>query len=104
MSSKQPGEVDPERDTADLQEVSRRRDDARRRNSELSDDERERRKKLHWMCCPKCGTDLSEVQFRQVKVDKCFSCGGVFLDDGELEQLTGKPGWFESMLRFFRGV
>ena len=104
MSSKQAGGIDAERDTADLQEISRRRDDARRRNSELTDEERERRKKLHWMCCPKCGTDLSEVQFRQVKVDKCFSCGGVFLDDGELEQLTGKPGWFESMLRFFRGV
>ncbi len=104
MSSKRAGENDAERDTADLQEISRRREDARRRNSELSDEERERRKQLHWMCCPKCGTDLSEVQFRQVKVDKCFSCGGVFLDDGELEQLTGKPGWFESMLRFFRGV
>ena len=54
------------------------------------------------MRCPKCGSQLSEVQFRLVKVDKCFTCGGVYLDDGELEQLTGKPGWFESMLRFLR--
>lgn len=104
MSSKQPGEIDAERDTAELQEISRRREDARKRNSALSEGELKRLKELHWMCCPKCGTNLSEVQFRQVKVDKCFSCGGVFLDDGELEQLTGKPGWFESMLRFFRGV
>ena len=55
------------------------------------------------MRCPKCGSELAEVQFRAVKVDKCFSCNGVFLDDGELEQLTGKPGWFDSMLRFFKG-
>jgi hypothetical protein len=91
-------------DIAELQEIARRRDAARQRYSQLSEPERARLKELHWMCCPKCGAQLTEVQFRQVKVDKCFFCGGVFLDDGELEQLTGKPGWFESMLRFFRGV
>ena len=102
--SKRADDSDPARDVAELQEISRRRDAARERYSQLPEDERARLKKLHWMCCPKCGADMAEVQFRAVKVDKCFSCGGVFLDDGELEQLTGKPGWFESMLRFFRGV
>ncbi len=97
MSNKEP-------ETAEIREISRHRDAARERNSQLTQEQLDERKKLHWMCCPKCGTELSEVQFRQVKVDKCFSCGGVFLDDGELEQLTGKPGWFDSMLQFFQGV
>ena len=61
-----------------------------------------RLKDLHWMRCAKCGAELQEVEFKGVKVDKCFSCGGVYLDDGELEQLAGRPGWFDSMLKIFR--
>ncbi|MCH9683390.1 MAG: zf-TFIIB domain-containing protein [Deltaproteobacteria bacterium] len=53
------------------------------------------------MRCPKCGMPLDEITFRGVKVDKCFGCGGVYLDDGELEELAGKPGWFEAMRYFF---
>ena len=86
------------------EELARRREQAMLRHSQLRSEERDRLRALHWMRCPKCGAELSEVQFRSVRVDKCFTCGGVYLDDGELEQLTGKPGWFEGMLRFFRGV
>ena len=82
--------------------MERQREAAQQRNSQVPDADRERERQLHWMRCPKCGAELAEVQFRDVKVDKCFACGGVYLDDGELEQLTGKPGWFDSMLRFFR--
>ncbi len=85
------------------QEIAKRRREARERHSAMAAKERDELKKLHWMCCPKCGSSLTEVQFRAVKVDKCFTCGGVYLDDGELELLTSKPGWFESMMRFFRG-
>ena len=99
MSSDNP--VD-EQEARARESIERQREQARLYNSQISDDERERLRRLHWMRCPKCGSQLSEVQFRLVKVDKCFSCNGVFLDDGELEQLTGKPGWFESMLRFFK--
>ena len=99
MSSDNP--VD-EQEARVREDIERQRERARLHNSQISDDERERLRRLHWMHCPKCGSQLSEVQFRLVKVDKCFSCGGVYLDDGELEQLTGKPGWFESMLRFLR--
>lgn len=84
------------------EELARQRAAIQTRQSQISVDEREQQRRLHWMRCPKCGAELSEVQFRAVKIDKCFSCNGVYLDDGELEQLTGKPGWFESMLRFFK--
>ncbi len=47
-------------------------------------------KKLHWMKCPKCGYDLEVIKWRQVEIDKCFRCGVIALDDGELEQLAGQ--------------
>ena len=43
--------------------------------------------KLHWMKCPKCGHDLKEENLLGVMVDSCHSCGGLFLDKGELEIL-----------------
>lgn len=75
-------------------ELARRRDAYQRRVDSLPPQERERLRQMHWMRCPKCGSELEEVVFKAVKVDKCFGCGGVYLDDGELEQLAGKPGWF----------
>ncbi|MDC0715735.1 TFIIB-type zinc ribbon-containing protein [Nannocystis bainbridge] len=91
-----------EQEKQQREDLVRRREAVQIRQSQISTDERESQKRLHWMRCPKCGSELAEVQFRNVKVDKCFACNGVFLDDGELEQLTGKPGWIESMLRFFK--
>jgi hypothetical protein len=54
--------------------------------------ELEQLKELHWMRCPKCGLQLEEITYRHVKIDKCFSCGGVFLDDGELEAVAATEG------------
>lgn len=85
------------------EEMARRREAARKRDAELEAGQRQEEKELHWMRCPKCGAELTEVEFRSVKVDKCFSCGGVYLDDGELEQLAGRAGWFDKMLEFIRG-
>lgn len=67
----------------------------------LQGDERERQRTLHWMRCCKCGTEMDEIVFRGVRVDKCLRCGGIYLDDGELEQLVGKPGWIEALRSFF---
>lgn len=46
-------------------------------------------KQAHYMKCPKCGNDLQILNFRDVEVDKCFTCNGTWLDDGELEKLAG---------------
>lgn len=67
----------------------------------MADGEREAQKRLHWMRCAKCGAQMDEIVFRGVRVDKCLRCGGVYLDDGELEQLVGKPGWIEALRTFF---
>ena len=41
------------------------------------------------MKCPKCGGELQEVVFHGIKIDRCTSCDGVWLDEGELEKLAG---------------
>jgi len=69
------------------QEMEHLRKMAREKEERLKAQEREEGKKRHWMKCPKCGMDLTEIEFRKIKVDKCFSCEGVFLDRGELEAL-----------------
>ena len=42
-------------------------------------------KEIHWMKCPKCGGDMSEVELEGILVDKCVACEGLFFDRGELE-------------------
>lgn len=43
--------------------------------------------------CPRCGAALAERTAGDVTVDACEGCGGVFLDDGELQRLRlGGPG------------
>lgn len=57
--------------------------------SEIVEEQRQNTKEICHMKCPKCGGDLKEVVFRGIKIDKCNSCNGVWLDNGELEKLAG---------------
>lgn len=45
------------------------------------------RKNIHWMKCPKCGSDLQEVEHLGIKIDRCGQCSGIFFDKGELDIL-----------------
>jgi len=52
------------------------------------------------MKCPRCDGSLKELQFEEVMIDRCDKCGGIWLDSGELEQLTRQPeagGWFDRL-------
>ena len=50
------------------------------------------------MRCPRCDGTLSSKTFEGVEVDTCDKCGGVWLDSGELEQLTKRDaGWFSRL-------
>jgi len=40
------------------------------------------------MRCPRCDGGLVESKVDEVSIDTCEKCGGVWLDSGELEQLT----------------
>jgi hypothetical protein len=63
-------------------------------------EEIEQQKQLHWMKCGKCGYDLQTIRWRNVDVDKCFRCGAILLDDGELEKLAGKENTGQFMQSF----
>ncbi len=76
------------------QEAERRRKLAEARQAKLLAEERERARALHCMKCPKCGMQLEEIAFGDVRVDKCFSCEGLWLDSGELEVIRQLQGGF----------
>ncbi len=41
--------------------------------------------------CPVCKVDMERklLKFSQVEIDMCPNCNGIFLDKGELEEITG---------------
>jgi hypothetical protein len=85
------------------QEVERRRKAAEERQSQLLAEERERARALHFMKCPKCGLDLEEIAFGDVRIDKCFGCEGLWLDKGELDSIQKKEaGFLGKVLDLFR--
>jgi hypothetical protein len=55
----------------------------------IAEEERESLKELHFMRCPKCGMQLVEIDYRGIKIDRCTACDGVWLDAGELEEISG---------------
>ena len=75
-------------------EVERVRRVAGERQAKLLAEERERDRALHFMKCPKCGMQLEEIAFDDVRVDMCFSCDGLWLDKGEFDLIREKDGGF----------
>lgn len=52
--------------------------------------------------CPKCDGVLIEADFEHIKIDVCDKCSGVWLDSGELAQITVKEdesGWFGNLFK-----
>lgn len=86
------------RHEVELLRQARRERERQQREQESQD--AARRRELHWMKCPKCGSDLAEEQASGVSVDRCASCGGIFLDRGELETVLLKDK--EARRGFFR--
>jgi hypothetical protein len=91
------------------EEYFRRLELERRKTAELdtsklvAEAERRRERDLHFMKCPKCGRDLVEIDYRELKVDKCTGCEGVWLDPGELEAVTRvERSTFERVFGTFR--
>lgn len=84
-------------------EVERRKKVAQERQAEMEENERQRQRTLHFMRCPKCGMQLEEIPFGDVRVDKCFNCEGIWLDKGELETIqTKEVGFTTRLLNVFR--
>lgn len=58
------------------------------KHKKLAEDEKKRLKELHYMRCPKCGMELIEIDYKNIKIDKCSACEGIWLDAGELETVS----------------
>jgi hypothetical protein len=71
----------------ELEKIKKLREQAAK---ETAEQEKKDLKELHWMRCPKCGMVLDEVEFKNVVVDACFACGGMFLDHGEIDKILGR--------------
>jgi len=86
------------------EEAAKREREAAERARRMADEERERLRVLHYMKCPKCGFDLHETNYRGVSIDKCYQCGGIWLDANEMEQIAGhtEPNVFQGIVRLFR--
>lgn len=79
--------IDPEDEYFKREEVTRLRAARKKVRDAMAQSEREELKRRHWMRCPKCGMELHEVDFRGVRVDSCFSCGGMYFDAGEVAKI-----------------
>jgi len=52
--------------------------------------------------CPRCGVSMSKEPAPgnpKVTVDRCLSCGGLWLDAGELEKVQGQGMSFQEKMR-----
>ena len=43
-----------------------------------------------YMKCPKCGEPLKERSFQKISIDQCTGCNGIWLDAGEIDQVSGR--------------
>jgi uncharacterized protein len=81
-------------------EFERRKKVEEEKLAQLDEQEKRNLKELHFMRCPKCGQKLIEINYININVDKCSHCDGVWLDAGELDQISnlGKSkldNWFK---------
>lgn len=84
-------------------ELERRKKTEDEKLKKLAEEDRKKLKELHFMRCPKCGMELGEVDYKGIHVDKCFQCEGIWLDAGELEQVTKlEKGSLDKLLGIFK--
>ncbi len=53
------------------------------------------------MDCPMCHEAMITLELADVEIDHCTSCGGIWLDGGELEALLGDPVQAKRLLGSF---
>jgi len=69
-------------------EFERKKKTEEERQKKMAEGEKKKLKELHYMKCPKCGMELIEIDCKEIKVDKCSRCEGIWLDAGELEAIS----------------
>ena len=54
------------------------------------------------MQCPVCKEPMVTMELNNVEIDYCFDCGGIWLDQGELEQLVSDTDYLKKLLKTFK--
>ena len=54
------------------------------------------------MDCPTCHNAMITLELADVEIDHCTSCGGIWLDSGELELLLDDPAQAKRLLSSFQ--
>jgi uncharacterized protein len=70
------------------QEYEKKKKALEESHNALALEEKRRLRELHYMRCPKCGMELVEIDYKTIKIDKCSECSGLWLDAGELEEVS----------------
>jgi uncharacterized protein len=69
----------------------------------MAEEERRQLKDLHYMHCTKCGQKMETTTLAEVEIEVCPSCGGIYLDAGELNKIvTEQTGSFTKALGIAR--
>ena len=99
---KKPSKTEEEYIAKEEAEKAKRLQDKMKEEQEAK--ERAEIKATCYMRCPKCGGELETVFFRGIEIDRCTSCDGVWLDEGELEKLAGSEdsNILSDVLGFFK--
>jgi len=63
----------------------------RERRVQLDAERAQREKSQPNLVCPRCGSQLTEREFNNVRIDVCGNCAGVWFDAGELEMVLHMP-------------
>lgn len=69
-------------------EFERKKKIEEEKHQKLAEEDRKKMQELHYLRCPKCGMELIEIDFRNIKADKCSECGGIWLDAEEVDSVA----------------
>jgi RNA polymerase-binding transcription factor DksA len=88
------------------EEVEKKRKLAVKVHRDMAADETRRLRDLHHGHCPSCGQKMHEVKLRDVPVEVCFACNGIFLEHGNIEAFQrqineGRRGVVAAILNWF---
>ncbi len=70
------------------QEFEKKKMLVEQQQTKMEEEKKKMLMELHYMNCPKCGMRLIEIDYRGIEIDKCSNCDGIWLDAGEMEEIS----------------
>jgi len=94
----------PEEEYFAREDAEKKRRIAQEMKKAMADEQQKALRELHYMHCPKCGMKMQEIRLRDIDVDTCFACGGIFLDKGEMDVIAApqQKGIMAAILNWFK--